>query len=87
MLSKKCKNFLFLAKSTTKTEISFFREVIMINDFLIVLFSVGILVCIVYLFGQIKKVLCEKREMPHVKKHSYTVEEENVFAFVEQEEN
>lgn len=59
----------------------------MINDFLIVLFSVGILVCIVYLLGQIKKVLCEKREMPHVKKHSYTVEEENVFAFVEQEEN
>lgn len=59
----------------------------MINDFLIVLFSVGILVCIVYLLGQIKKVLCEKREMPHVKKHSHTVEEENVFAFVEQEEN
>ena len=34
-----------------------------------------------------KKVLCEKREMPQVKKHSCTVEEENVFAFVEQEEN
>ena len=59
----------------------------MINYFLIVLFSVGILVCLVYLLGQIKKILCEKREMLQVKKHSYTVEEENVFAFVEQEEN